>query len=740
MTQYDVTGMSCAACSARVEKAAKTVEGVESCSVNLLTNTLTVEGTASDKTVMAAVKKAGYGIKPQKENSDKEDVGEEKETRTLIKRLIASVILSLILMYIAMGHMFSLPQISFIEENSVLNASLQMIISLAVMVINRKFFVNGIKGVLSKAPNMDTLVAMGSGVSFLWSVAILIMMVKAQSSGDAAAVMQYRHSLYFESAAMILALITLGKMLESRSKGKTTTALRALMQLKPDKARILKDGQEVTVNVSEVKVGDVFVLRPGDSVPVDGVVIYGESAVNESSLTGESIPVDKSAGDSVSASTINQSGYLRCEATSVGEDTTISKIIKTVSDAAASKAPAQKAADKVAAVFVPVVILIAVVTVAVWLISGSDIGYALARGISVLVISCPCALGLATPVAIMVGNGVAAKKGILFKSAGAIEAAGRIKTVAFDKTGTITAGQPQVTDVLAAEGVTETELLFSAYNLERKSEHPLAKAVISYCEDNAVKAEEVESFASLTGRGLQGVLYERKISGGNYPFISSVCNIDEEMSNKAEALSQQGKTVLYFAIDDCFAGMIAVADVIKPDSRRAVEALHKMGIRTVMLTGDNELTAREIAKQVGIDEVVAGVLPNGKEKIIRELKEKGFVAMVGDGINDAPALTSAQLGVAIGAGTDIAVDAAGVVLVKSELSGVPDMLHIGRRTLRNIHENLFWAFIYNVIGIPLAAGAFIPLFGWELNPMFAAAAMSLSSFCVVMNALRLNRM
>ncbi len=741
MANYDVTGMMCAACSARVEKAARTVSGVESCSVNLLTNTLTVEGTADEKAIMSAVKKAGYGIKIQKADSaGGNDEGEGKETKRLVVRLVVSVILSVILMYIAMGHMLSLPQISFIEESSVLNAGLQLIISLAVMVINRRFFINGFKGVLNKAPNMDTLVAMGSGVSFVWSVVILIMMIRAQSEGNAAAVMEYRHSLYFESAAMILALITLGKMLESRSKGKTTTALKALMRLKPDNARVIIDGQEMTVNVSEVKEGDIFVLRPGDSVPVDGVVVSGESAVNESSLTGESIPVDKATGDSVSAATINQSGYLRCRATSVGEDTTISKIIRMVSDAASSKAPIAKAADKVAGVFVPVVMAIALVTCIVWLLCGAELGFALARGISVLVISCPCALGLATPVAIMVGNGVGARKGILFKNAGALEAAGRVKIVAFDKTGTVTEGKPVVTDVFTADGVGEDELLFYAFNLELKSEHPLAGAVVSFCEERGIGKAEAESFNALTGRGLEAEIDGIKISGGNYPFISSVCNIDENMRSVSERLSLQGKTVLYFAKENAFLGMIGVADVIKPDSKQAIDKLHRMGIRTVMLTGDNELTAKEIAGQIGIDEVVSGVLPDGKEKVIRQLREKGTVAMVGDGINDAPALTVADLGVAIGAGTDIAVDAAGVVLVKNELTCVPEMLHIGRRTLRNIHENLFWAFIYNVIGIPLAAGVFIPVFGWELNPMFAAAAMSLSSFCVVMNALRLSRM
>ncbi len=740
MMKFNVTGMSCAACSARVEKAVNAVEGVKSCSVNLLANTLTVEGTAEEKVIMAAVKKAGYGIKSAKEDANKEeDTNEDKETGRILVRLVVSLVLVVILMYIAMGHMLSLPQIPVLEENAFVNGIVQMVISLCVMIINRRFFVNGFKGVLNKAPNMDTLVAMGSGVSFVWSVAVLFMIFQAQKLGDAETVMEYRHELYFESAAMILALITLGKMLESRSKGKTTTALKALIQLKPKTARLIRDGEEITVNASEVKKGDIFAVKPGESIPVDGVVISGESAVNESSLTGESIPVDKAVGDRVSAATVNQSGFLKCEATAVGEDTAIAQIIKMVSDAASSKAPVAKAADKVAGVFVPVVILIAVFTVAVWLLCGSEAGFALARGISVLVISCPCALGLATPVAIMVGNGVGAKKGILFKSAEAIEKAGKIKIVAFDKTGTITAGEPEVTDIFTAKGVSEKELLFNAYNLERRSEHPLAKAVLAYGEGLGTEKAEAEEFQAVTGRGLKALISGKEVYAGNYSYISSLCEIEEELQLKAKELSLQGKTVLYFAADKRLLGMVAVADVIKSDSKSAVEKLHKMGIRTVMLTGDNEYTAKEIAKQVGIDEVISGVLPDGKEKVIRELKEKGSVAMVGDGINDAPALTSADLGVAIGAGTDVAIDAAEVVLVKSSVESVPTMLDIGRKTLRNIYENLFWAFIYNTIGIPLAAGAFIPVFGWELNPMFAAAAMSLSSFCVVMNALRLNR-
>ncbi len=741
MSQFNVTGMSCAACSARVERAVKGVEGVSQCSVNLLTNTLTVEGTAAEKDIINAVKKAGYGIKAPKADGDgKQESLEDKETGRLLLRLVASLVLSGIIMYIAMGHMASLPQIALLEESSVINAVVQMIIALVVMLINRKFFINGAKGVINRSPNMDTLVALGSGASFLWSAAVLVMMLKAHSEGNADLVMHYRHNLYFESAAMILALITLGKMLESKSKGRTTTALKALMDLKPRTARLLKDGVEVGVNAAEVKKGDIFILRPGDSVPVDGVVLEGESAINESSLTGESIPVDKTAGDKVSAATMNQSGYLKCEATAVGEDTTISQIIKMVSDAAAGKAPIAKAADKVAGVFVPVVMLIAAVTCVVWLLCGRELGFALARGISVLVISCPCALGLATPVAIMVGNGVGAKRGVLFKTAEAIEKAGRIKTVALDKTGTVTKGEPEVTDIIPADGVTEGELVRLAYNIEKHSEHPLARAVVAYGEGADVQSVTVTDFEALTGKGLKARLGEENAYGGNCTYISSVCAIPDDITEKAAAFSKQGKTVLYFAKENELAGIIAVADTIKESSRTAVERLHRMGIKTVMLTGDNEDTAKEIARQAGIDGVIAGVLPDGKEKVIRELKKKSRTAMVGDGINDAPALTSADLGVAIGAGTDVAVDAADVVLVKSDLEAVCDMIHIGRKTLRNIHENLFWAFIYNIIGIPLAAGVWIPVFGWELNPMFGAAAMSLSSFCVVMNALRLNLM
>lgn len=743
MAKFNVTGMSCAACSARVEKAVNAVEGVEQCSVNLLTNSLTVEGTATDKEIISAVKKAGYGIKAdksEKTEKDRADDDGKAETKDILIRLTVSAVLVAVLMYIAMGHMLSLPQIAFLNENSVANAITQMLISLAVMIINKRFFVSGFKGVMNKAPNMDTLVSLGSGASFFWSTIVLYMMTDAQLKGDSTAVMELRHGLYFESAAMILALITLGKLLESKSKGKTTTALKALMKLKPETARLLKDGKEITVKASEVQIGDIFVLRPGDSVPVDGVVLDGESAVNESSLTGESIPVDKKEGDRVSAATVNISGFLECRAVSIGEDTTISQIIKMVGDAAASKAPVAKAADRVAGVFVPVVMMIALVTLAVWLISGADMGYALERAISVLVISCPCALGLATPVAIMVGNGVGAKKGILFKNAEAIEKAGKVRIVALDKTGTVTKGEPEVTDVIAAKDVSESELMYIAYSLEKRSEHPLSRAVIRYGDEKDVTQAEISLFEAVSGKGIKAQLDGKMFYGGNYGYICQMCEVPEDIKEKSDELSGQGKTVLYFAGENSFKGIIAVADVVKESSKKAVERLHKMGITTVMLTGDNEATAKEIARQTGVDRVVAGVLPDGKERVIRELKKEGSVAMVGDGINDAPALTSADLGAAIGAGTDIAVDAADVVLVKSDLEAVPDMIHTGRKTLKNIYENLFWAFIYNVIGIPLAAGVFIPFTGWELNPMFGAAAMSLSSFCVVMNALRLGRM
>lgn len=739
MSEFNVTGMSCAACSARVEKAVSAVEGVENCSVNLLTNTLTVEGSATDEMIISAVKKAGYGIKDEG-GKGADESGEDAETRKILIRLIASLGLVAVLMYIAMGHMLSLPQFTVFEENSAINGIVQMVLSIAVMIINKRFFISGFKGVVNKAPNMDTLVSLGSGVSFLWSVFELYMMIQAQIKGDMTSVMEYRHGLYFESAAMILALITLGKLLESKSKGKTTTALKALMKLRPETAKILRDGKEITVKASDVKIGDVFVLRPGDSIPVDGVVLEGESAVNESSLTGESIPAYKKEGDRVSAATVNMSGFLRCEAVSVGEDTTISQIIKMVSDAAASKAPVAKAADKVAGVFVPTVMIISVITFVLWLISGADIGYALERAISVLVISCPCALGLATPVAIMVGNGVGARKGILFKNAEAIEKSGRITIVALDKTGTVTKGEPEVTDIITADGIDEEDFVRVACNLEKRSEHPLSKAILRYGQEKDVSEMEISAFEAVSGKGVKAELAGEIFYGGNYSYISDFCKIPEVVKIKSAELSSQGKTVLYFAAENSFKGIVAVADVIKESSKTAVERLHKMGIKTVMLTGDNEATATEIARQVGIDSVIAGVLPDGKEKVVRELKKEGNIAMVGDGINDAPALTSAYLGAAIGAGTDVAVDAADVVLVKDDLEAVPDMITVGRKTLRNIHENLFWAFIYNLIGIPLAAGVFIPFTGWELNPMFGAAAMSLSSFCVVMNALRLSRM
>ncbi|MGN0448115.1 MAG: heavy metal translocating P-type ATPase [Acutalibacteraceae bacterium] len=742
MQQYNVTGMSCAACSARVEKAVSAVSGVEKCSVNLLTNSLTVEGTADSKDIISAVKKAGYGIKmPKGEKASAkadESALEDKETPEMIRRLILSLVIVAVLMYISMGHMVSLPQIEFFEVNSVANAITQMLLSLVVIVIDRKFFTNGFKGLIHKAPNMDTLVALGSGASFVWSTIVLYMMTEAQRLGDAQAVMTYRHGLYFESAAMILALITLGKMLESKSKGKTTSALRALMDLKAKTATVIIDGEEKTVDISQVKKGDVFLLKPGEKVPVDGIVIEGESSVDESSLTGESIPADKLCGDKVSAATVNMHGILKCEATAVGEDTVISQIIKTVSDAAASKAPIAKVADKVAGVFVPTVMIIAAVTGIVWLLLGKDLGFSLARGISVLVISCPCALGLATPVAIMVGNGVGAKKGILFKTAEAIEKSASVKTVALDKTGTITKGEPEVTDIAPYESVSEKELLSFAYTLEKNSEHPLAKAIVKKGESEKLSAQAVTAFKAVSGRGLECEVDGKILCGGNVDFISEKCTLDSKAKSLAKEKSKQGKTPLFFSLDGAYLGFIAVADVIKQDSVEAIKKLKKMGIHTVMLTGDNELTAKEIARQVGVDEVVAGVLPDEKEKVVASLKKKGRVAMVGDGINDAPALTAADVGVAIGTGTDIAVQAAEVVLVKSSLMSLVKMLYIGKKTLINIKENLFWAFIYNIIGIPLAAGVFIPFFGWELSPMFGAAAMSLSSFCVVMNALRLN--
>ena len=748
MEQYNVTGMSCAACSTRVEKAVSSVAGVTSVSVSLLTNSMGVEGTAGAAEIIKAVENAGYGasIKGSHENkivsdvNDYEDALRDRETPELKRRLWSSVGFLLVLMYFSMGHMmWNWPLPAFFNDNHIAMGLTQLLLTIAVMVINQKFFINGFKSLLHRAPNMDALVALGAGAAFIYSTYALFAMTDAQVKGDMDGVMAYMHEFYFESAAMILALITVGKMLEARSKGKTTDALKSLMKLAPKTAVILRDGRETVVSIDQVKKGDIFVVRPGENIPVDGVVLEGNSAVNESALTGESIPVDKAAGDVVSAATVNQSGFLKCEATRVGEDTTLSQIIRMVSDAAATKAPIAKVADQVSGVFVPAVIIIAAITILVWLLAGESAGFALARGISVLVISCPCALGLATPVAIMVGNGVGAKNGIMFKTAVSLEEAGKMQIVALDKTGTITNGEPKVTDIIP-KGVTEEALLTIAYILEHKSEHPLAKAIIEYVdkEFEIQQTEEVSEFTALPGNGLTAIWNGRRLMGGNYKFISSKAVITEDMKMQSERLSEEGKTPLFFAVDGTFIGMIAVADVIKEESREAVEQLKNMGIHVVMLTGDNERTANAIGKQAGVDEVIAGVLPEGKESVIRTLKEKGKVAMVGDGINDAPALTRADIGIAIGAGTDIAIDAADVVLMKSKLSDVPAAIRLSRAALKNIHENLFWAFIYNVIGIPLAAGVWIPLSGWQLNPMFAAAAMSLSSFCVVTNALRLN--
>ena len=752
MEQYNVTGMSCAACSARVEKAVSKVPGVTSCSVSLLTNSMGVEGTADPAQIIAAVEEAGYGASEKgSEGQDRahasasslsagEDALKDRETPRMKRRLIASLCFLIPLMYFSMGHMmWNWPVPSFLEDNHVAMGLIQLLLTTAVMVINQKFFISGFKGLIHRAPNMDTLVALGAGASYGYSLYALFAMTDAQMRGSAAGVMSYMHEFYFESAAMILTLITVGKMLEARSKGKTTDALKSLMKLAPKTATVIRNGAEETVSIEQVRKGDVFVVRPGENIPVDGVILEGHSAVNESALTGESIPVDKDAGDAVSAATLNQSGYLRCEATRVGEDTTLSQIIQMVSDAAATKAPIAKVADRVSGVFVPAVIGIALVTIAVWLIAGQTIGFALARGISVLVISCPCALGLATPVAIMVGNGMGAKNGIMFKTAVSLEETGKTQIVALDKTGTITSGEPKVTDMIPAAGVTEEELLAYAYALEKKSEHPLARAVITKAEEeNAVCVREAEDFHAVPGNGLTGILAGVKLAGGNLSFISRNAVIPDEAVKRAEKLSAEGKTPLFFSRNGMFIGMIAVADVIKEDSPRAVKELQNMGIHVVMLTGDNERTAKAIGAQAGVDEVIAGVLPDGKESVIRSLKKKGRVAMVGDGINDAPALTRADMGIAIGAGTDIAIDAADVVLMKSRLSDVPAAIRLSRAALRNIHENLFWAFFYNVIGIPLAAGVWIPIFGWQLNPMFGAAAMSLSSFCVVSNALRLN--
>ena len=744
MEQYTVTGMSCAACSARVEKAVSAVPGVTSCSVSLLTNSMGVEGTASAEAVVSAVQAAGYGASLKGAScaptaAAQEDALADRETPALKRRLIASLGFLLALMYVSMGHMmWGWPLPACLVGNHVAMGLLQMLLTIAVMVINQKFFINGFRSLLHGAPNMDTLVALGATASFGYSTYALFAMTGAQVRGDAAAVMQYMHEFYFESAAMILALITVGKMLEARSKGKTTDALRSLMKLAPQTATLVRGGQEIAVPIAQVRRGDVFVVRPGESIPVDGVVLEGESAVNESALTGESIPVDKAVGDSVSAATTNQSGFLRCEATRVGEDTTLSQIIKMVSDAAATKAPIAKVADRVSGVFVPTVIALAILTTAVWLLCGQSIGFALARGISVLVISCPCALGLATPVAIMVGNGLGAKNGILFKTAVSLEETGKTEIVALDKTGTITQGEPRVTDVLPAEGMTQGALLSLAAALEQRSEHPLARAVMMRAEEDGLTAAPVGDFRALPGNGLTATLSGETLLGGSLSFVSSQVDVPRSIRQKAEALAEEGKTPLLFAQAGRLAGVIAVADVIKADSPAAIAALRNMGIRVVMLTGDNEKTARAIGRLAGVDEVIAGVLPEGKESVIRRLQAQGKVAMVGDGINDAPALTRADIGVAIGAGTDVAIDAADVVLMKSRLSDVPAAIRLSRATLRNIHENLFWAFFYNVIGIPLAAGVWIPLFGWTLNPMFGAAAMSLSSFCVVSNALRLN--
>ena len=745
MEQYNVTGMSCAACSARVEKAVSKVPGVTSCSVSLLTNSMGVEGTASAHDIINAVQQAGYGAslkggnKEQVSMSEAEEALEDHETPILKRRLIASVGFLLVLMYFSMGHMmWGWPLPAWFNDNHVAMGLVQLLLAGIVMVINQKFFISGFKSLWHRAPNMDTLVALGSMASFVWSVYALFAMTRAQVDGDSTAVINYMMEFYFESAAMILTLITVGKMLEARSKGKTTDALKSLMKLAPKTAVVLRDGQETTVPIEQVHKGDIFVVRPGENIPVDGVIVEGTSAVNESALTGESIPVDKAAGDLVSAATVNQSGFIKCEATRVGEDTTLSQIIKMVSDAAATKAPIAKIADRVSGVFVPAVITIAIITTIIWLLTGHEFGYALARGISVLVISCPCALGLATPVAIMVGNGMGAKNGILFKTAVSLEEAGKVQIVALDKTGTITSGQPEVTDLLPADGISEQDLLTTAFALEKKSEHPLAKAILKYAEEQNLTTPEVSDFHALPGNGLSAVLDNETLIGGSMKFISRQVTVPATLSQKAEKLAEEGKTPLLFARNCKLVGIIAVADVIKEDSPQAVKELQNMGIRVVMLTGDNERTARAIGAQAGVDDVIAGVLPDGKESVIRSLKEQGKVAMVGDGINDAPALTRADIGIAIGAGTDIAIDAADVVLMKSRLSDVPAAVRLSRATLRNIHENLFWAFFYNVIGIPLAAGVWIPIFGWTLNPMFGAAAMSLSSFCVVTNALRLN--
>ena len=746
MEQYTVTGMSCAACTARVEKAVSGVKGVTSCSVSLLTNSMGVEGTADAEEIIAAVRNAGYDAALKKGNTERKtrpssdtDALKDRETPVLKKRLIASLGFFIVLMYVSMGHMmWGWPLPSFFDNNHVAMGLLQLLLTVVIMVINQKFFISGFKSLRHRAPNMDALVALGASAAFGYSTFALFAMTDAQVKGNADAVMSYMHEFYFESAAMILALITLGKMLEARSKGKTTDALKGLMKLAPKTATLDRDGTEITVPIEQVAKGDVFVVRPGENIPVDGTVLEGNSAVDESTLTGESIPVDKTVGSAVSAGTMNRSGFIRCEATRVGEDTTLSQIIQMVSDAAATKAPIAKVADKVSGVFVPAVIAIAVITVAAWLIAGQTVGFALARGISVLVISCPCALGLATPVAIMVGNGMGAKNGILFKTAVSLEKTGKTQIVALDKTGTITQGEPKVTDMIPTGGRSEKELLSVAYALEKKSEHPLARAITQRAEQEGLAAGEAEQFKALPGNGLTASLDGAVLLGGSYKFISEQISVPDEIKGKSERLSEEGKTPLFFSCNGELYGIIAVADTIKEDSPQAIKEMRNMGIRVVMLTGDNERTAKAIGAKAGVDEVIAGVLPDGKESVIRELKKKGNVIMVGDGVNDAPALTSADIGIAIGAGADVAIDAADVVLMKSRLSDVPAAIRLSRATLRNIHENLFWAFIYNIIGIPLAAGVFISVLGWQLNPMFAAAAMSLSSFSVVTNALRLN--
>lgn len=743
MKQYNVTGMSCASCVARVEKAVNKVDGVTSCSVNLLTNSMSVDGDVKSSDVISAVEKAGYGASLKGNSSKKNKTNDEplKDTETpkLKKRLFSSLIFLLLLMYISMGHMmWGFPLPSILANNHIAMGLIQLLLTGIIMVINQKFFISGFKALIHRSPNMDTLVALGAGASFIYSVYALFAMTNAQVNNDMSLVMKYMDEFYFESAGMILTLITLGKMLESYSKGKTTNAIKGLMNLAPKKATILVDNAEKVVPIEKVKIGDIFVVKPGENIPVDGVVIEGESAVNESALTGESIPADKTVGDNVSGATVNQSGFIKCKATKVGEDTTLSQIIKMVSDASATKAPIAKVADKVSGIFVPIVISIAVVTIIVWLLCGAAFGNALVRGISVLVISCPCALGLATPVAIMVGNGVGAKNGILFKNATSLETTGKISYVLLDKTGTITNGTPVVTDIIPSENYTENDLLSYASSLESKSEHPLAKAVVQKAKDSNINTIETKDFKSLTGNGVSAKINGKTIVGGSVKHISSIANIDENIIKQADDLATKGKTPLLFVMDNQLLGIIAVADVVKSDSPKAIKELQNMGIKVVMVTGDNEKTAQAIAKESGVDEVIAGVLPDGKEKVVTQYKEKGMVAMVGDGINDAPALTRADIGIAIGAGTDVAIDSADIVLMKSKLTDVSGAIRLSRGTLRNIHENLFWAFIYNVIGIPLAAGVWIPIFGWTLSPMFGAAAMSLSSFCVVTNALRLN--